>query len=170
VAASPTLEAFHAYIAGEIDGLDGRPERAIEHYDHAIALARSVGSTFVDGIASVGRLSQMVRSGDTSQALDGYRDLIAYWERTGSWAQMWTTLRNLADLLELEGEPDAAAYIRAAAADAPDAPPVGLVEARPSLTAGPVRREGRSHVLEAARQAIGRRLRPRPDGGRGAAL
>jgi predicted ATPase/DNA-binding SARP family transcriptional activator len=166
VAVSPTLEAFHAYIGGEIAGLEAEPNRALAHYDHAIDLARSVGSTFVDGVASVGRLTQIAKSGDTHQALGGYRVLIDYWERTGSWIQQWTTLRNVADLLHQEGELDAATFMRAAAASAPDAPPLPDNENHASPAAdehlsqlvAEATRASRSHVLAIARDAIDRRL------------
>ena len=171
VAVSPTLEAFHAYISGEIAGLEAEPNRAVAHYDHALDLARSVGSTFVDGIASVGRLTQIAKTGDTHQALGGYRELIDYWERTGSWVQQWTTLRNVADLLQQEDEPDVATFLRAAAANAPDAPPPlpdteyhaspGVDKDLSQLVAE-ARTASRGHVLAVARQAIDRRLAARP--------
>jgi tetratricopeptide (TPR) repeat protein len=166
IAVSPTLEAFHAYIHGEIAGLEAKPAAAIAHYDHAIDLARSVRSTFVEGIAAVGRLSQMVKTGGALRALAGYRDLVDYWERTGSWVQQWTTLRNVADLLHQADEPDAATFLRAAAAAAPDAPPVPTA-ADPSSSASDERRSelvseathaSRSRVLAVAREAIDRLL------------
>jgi len=168
-AVSPTLEAFHAYIRGEIAGLEAESAAAIAHYDHAIDLARSVGCTFVEGIAAVGRLSQMVKTGCTLQALAGYRDLIDYWERTGSWVQQWTTLRNVADLLQQEDEPNAATFLRAAAAAAPDAPP-DPTAADPSTSASDEKRSelvyeathaSRTRVLAVSREAIDRLLAAR---------
>ncbi len=50
--------------------------------------------------------------------------MIRYWQRTGSWTQQWTTLRNGAELLAQCGR-DADAALLLAAADAdPDAPAV----------------------------------------------
>lgn len=166
-AVSPTLEAFHTYIRGEIASLEAEPHRALTHYDHAIELARSVGSTFVEGIAAVGRLSQLAKTGDTGQALGGYRDLIDYWDRTGSWVQQWTTLRNVADLLQHEGEADAATFLRTAAAAAPDAPSLTNAGNDTPLAAdnnqlvAQAASASRSDVLAVARQAINRRLAAR---------
>ena len=55
----------------------------------------------------------------------GYRDLIDYWERTGSWIQQWTTLRNLARLLHTLGDHETALLLEDAADHAPDAAAVG---------------------------------------------
>ena len=59
-ATSPTLRGFAAYVACEIDSASGRREQAEEHYARAIDLARSSGATFLDGIATVGLLTQRV--------------------------------------------------------------------------------------------------------------
>ncbi|MGH9243074.1 MAG: hypothetical protein ACRD29_01905 [Acidimicrobiales bacterium] len=169
VALSPTLEAFHAYIGGEIAGLEAEPHRALAHYDRAIELARSVRSTFVEGIAAVGRLSQIAKT-DAGQALGGYRDLIDYWERTGSWVQQWTTLRNIADLLQQEGEADAAMFLRASAAAAPDAPALPDVgndtplAAHESQLVAEARGATRNEVLSVARAVIDRHLAARLEG------
>ncbi len=158
IARSPTLRAFHSYVAGEIDALAGRNEAAVAHYTAAIDLARPVGSTFVDGIASVGLLSAYARAGRTADALDGYRNLIDYWERTGAWVQQWTTLRNLADLLSACGDAESATFLRAAAAHAPDAPPVP--DADRAASGVRVHRDAasasRERVLQVARLAIDR--------------
>lgn len=122
VARCPTFDAFQHYVAAEIDALNGHRDEALARYDAAIETAKTVGSSFVQGIASVGRLSNLADAGDTSRALAGYAELIAYWERTGSWVQQWVTLRNLADLLRSIGDNAPATLLRAAAARAADAP------------------------------------------------
>lgn len=161
VAASPTLRAFHAYVDAEIEALAEDRDRAVTSYETAIALARSVGSTFLQGVASVGRLSQFAATGRTTDALRGYRELIDYWHRTGSWVQQWTTLRNLADVLDSLGHSEPALILRHAAAGAPDAPPAPR-EAPP----GDLDREalerlyataasaGRDAIVQIARDAI----------------
>ena len=163
VVASPTFEAFHAYITGEIEALAGHRDHALAHYEVSIERARSVGSTFVAGIAAVGRLSHISAAGDTERALLGYRELIDYWARTGSWVQQWTTLRNLADLLDEVGVRQPALFLRAAAARAPDAPAAPAADepidddhdahtvARLRTDAG---NASRNHVLQVARDAI----------------
>ena len=156
VATSPTFDAFHLYITGEIEALAGHRDHALTHYEASIDRARSVGSTFVQGIAAVGLLSQLTATGETARALLGYRDLVDYWERTGSWVQQWTTLRNLADVLEELGGSEAAFFLRAAAARAPDAPPAPTPDEPHSP--GPRRSDHRS----ATRRRRVRQPKPRP--------
>jgi predicted ATPase/DNA-binding SARP family transcriptional activator len=164
-APSPTLRSFNHYVAGEIEALRGAPGIAEEHYREAIALARTSGATFAEGLASVGLTTLHARSGRVLDALVGYAALVEYWATTGSWIQQWTTLRNLADLLASLGDPECAEFLRAAADHAPDAPPVDSDRA-PSLGHVPVERAAevradattasRSHVLGTARSAIER--------------
>jgi hypothetical protein len=83
--------------------------------------------------------------------LRGYRDVVDYFARTGSWSHLWTTLRNLAELLRELGDPEPAALLDAAADQARDAPrPV------PSHPPAP----GRAQVLDVALRAIERHLGP----------
>ena len=124
IAVSPTLQGFHAYVAGEIDALSGRTDRAEDHYRRASTLSCASGATFLEAIASVGRLTALASAGRIAEALDGYGALIDYWVRTGGWIQQWTTLRNLARLLRTVGDHETAVYLEAAADHAPDAPPV----------------------------------------------
>ncbi len=163
IATSPTLIAFSEYIAGEIDSTTGRGDRAERHYAHAIDLARTAGATFLEGIATVGRLSLLAHSNRIGEALRGYDEVINYWARTGNWIQQWTTLRNLAALLHDLGEHEPATALINAAEHAPDAPLVGdagshrpIVMAPSDATAAPPL--GRTQVLQVARQAINRSL------------
>lgn len=165
ISASPTLEGFHHYVAGEIEALTARPDRAEDEYERAIALARHSGATLVEGIASVGLLTIRANVGRVADALDGYGDLIEYWERTGGWVQQWTTLRNLARLLHSLGEAETALFLDAAADHAPDAPPTSDNGDANRYNLSVVRAAGiradaavasRAAVLEIARQAIAR--------------
>ncbi len=47
--------------------------------------------------------------------------MVRYWERTSSWTQQWTTLRNVAELLTRSGRYGDAALLLAAADADPDA-------------------------------------------------
>jgi len=165
IAVSPTLEGFHGYVAGEIDALAGDADRAEEHYERAITLARSSGATFVGGIASVGLLTVYAGAGRIADALGGYRDLVDYWERTGGGVQQWTTLRNLARLLHTLGDVETALLLDTAAACAPDASPVGdgsgsstydLPADRVANIRAAAATAGRARVLDIARRAIAR--------------
>jgi predicted ATPase/DNA-binding SARP family transcriptional activator/tetratricopeptide (TPR) repeat protein len=173
VATSPTLQAFHHYVAGEIDNAGGHADRAEKHYAQAVDLARASGASLVVGLASVGLLTLRADAGRIDEVLDGYRELIDHWERWGSWNQQWTTLRNLASLLHRCGDVETAVFLEAAADHAPDAPPVSdIVWNRSKVAQLPVlppeesvrilseaAASSRTRVLEVARQAIDR-LRP----------
>ena len=93
----PSYRAFALYTAAEMAaGPD--PEAAADLYGQAITLARSVGATFVEGVASVGLVRAVGRQRPRPRrALEGYRTLLPAWRRSGHWTQVWTTLRNLAD-------------------------------------------------------------------------
>jgi hypothetical protein len=77
--------------------------------------------------------------------------VIDYFARTGNWTNVWTTLRNLADLLRRLGDDAPAAVIDAADA-APDAP-------APHRQPDPdVPVPGRAAALDLARAAVERNL------------
>lgn len=163
-ATAQTMLSWGAYVAGEIDSSTGHSDAAEQHYLRAIEPARSSGATFMAGIATVGLLAERARAGRVRDALNGYRDVIDYFARTGNWTHQWTTLRNLADLLRRLGDDDAAALLDDAADDAPDAPAVDRDahterEPRPHRPAqATVAR--RAAVLDVARRAIERHLAP----------
>lgn len=151
----PTLRAYVRYIEGELANLGGDPEAAKGAYREAIAGARSVGASFIGGIASVGLVTAQTAAGDVADALDGYRELLDLWERTGAWTQQWTTLRNLASLLEQLGDGPTADLLRAAADRAPEAASVAGTERSP-LADPAAAAENRATALRAAREAITR--------------
>ncbi|MCW6008362.1 winged helix-turn-helix domain-containing protein [Micromonospora sp. CPCC 205371] len=160
-AASPTMLAWHAYVAGEIDSSTGHHADAERQYQRAVDLARDSGATFLVGVASVGLLAVRARTGRVDDALRGYRDVIEYFARTGNWTHQWTTLRNLADLLRRLGDEEPAQQLDAAADAAPDAPAVDGADrlGRPHIPSAPV--PARATVLDIARGAIARNLTDR---------
>ena len=123
-AVSPSMRAWSAYVAGEIESVAGHAEAAERHYRRAVDLARGSGATFLVGVATVGLLALHGTAGRVGEALHGYRDVVDYFARTGNWPHLWPALRNLADLLRRIGDPDPAAVLDAAADHAPDAPAV----------------------------------------------
>ncbi|MFF4399756.1 BTAD domain-containing putative transcriptional regulator [Streptomyces sp. NPDC001480] len=153
-AVSPSMRAWGAYVAGEIENLAGHHELAERHYVEAVDLACASGATFLVGVSTVGLLSVRAARGRVHEALEGYRDVIGYFARTGNWTHLWTTLRNLAGLLRDLGDDEPASLIDAAADRAPDAP---AVPGSPR-TAAPRPVPGRTAVLEVAQQAIERSL------------
>jgi predicted ATPase/DNA-binding SARP family transcriptional activator len=156
-AVSPTMLAWGAYVAGEIDSRAGQTELAEQYYARAIELARASGATFLVGVATVGLLSVRAAAGHLHEALTGYRDVIDYFARTGNWTHQWTTLRNLATLLRRLGDDEPAALLDTAADSAPDAPATGAQPPR-AAPAPPTPSPSRPAVLEVARQAIQRNL------------
>jgi tetratricopeptide (TPR) repeat protein len=108
--------AFTHYVAGEFSEDD-----AETHFGEAISLAQRAGANFVEGVARVGLSSRHARAGRDEAALRGFDEVIRYWRGTGNWTQQWTTLRNLAVLLERRGDPDTAALIVASASVAAEA-------------------------------------------------
>jgi len=159
-AVSPTMLAWGAYVAGEIDSLAGHREPAEQHYVRAVDLARSSGATFLVGVATVGLLAVRAAAGRVQDSLRGYRQVIDYFARTGNWTHLWATLRNLADLLRRLGDHGPATILDAAADQAPDAPAVNRSldgRANPSIVStAPV--PSRAEVLAVARQAIEQNL------------
>jgi hypothetical protein len=94
----PTAIAWAAYVSGEVEATAGEPS-ARAWMERAVATADAVGSTFTHGVASVTLCSLLAREGDVAGAMAGYRDLITHWLRSGSWTQLWTTVRNALMLL-----------------------------------------------------------------------
>ena len=175
-ASSPTDVAFHHYTAGEIDNRAGAWTTAQDHYRHALHLSRISGATFIHNVAAVGLVSVQAAAGEVPTALNGYRELIDHWERTGGWIQQWTTLRNLADLLDLLEDRSAAAFLRGAA-DANDSANTNCPYSTDDATNGQIDAGGvasaprtRTQALDVARQSISRHLDDRTrTSGRGAA-
>ncbi|GAA4684668.1 hypothetical protein GCM10023215_19440 [Pseudonocardia yuanmonensis] len=162
-AVSPSMRSWAAYVAGEIEGLAGDLAAAEAHYRTALRLARGAGATFLAGVASVGLLAVLARAGRVHDALRGYTQVIDGFARTGNWTHLWTTLRNLADLLRTLDDDRTADLIDAAADRAPDAPAVAGV--RPVRSPdGPV--PDRAEVLRLARAAVVRAVQPGTSGER----
>ncbi|MBN2624860.1 MAG: winged helix-turn-helix domain-containing protein [Acidimicrobiales bacterium] len=137
---SPTEVALCRYAWGEFVGPD---PAALLEYEEAIALASGVGATFVASISRVGLASTLTANGHHRRAADEFDAVIRYWRTTGNWTQQWTTLRNVADLLDALGRQPAAERIRLAAAEAPAAAvpepgaavgSIGATDARPAGT------------------------------------
>ena len=131
---APSARALALYTAAEmLAGED--PEAAAERYGEAIALAAACNAEFVEGVAQVGLVRLWAAGGRDRQALAGYRTLLESWRRSGHWAQLWTTLRNLADPLARTGQAETAAMVLAAADAAAEAPLVSVPAVAAGLTA-----------------------------------
>ncbi|CUR56174.1 putative ATPase [metagenome] len=121
--------AFAVYVDGEITALeDGHA--AAPAYQAAIAEARSVGASFVAGVASVALATARTVGGDRAAAAAAFAELLEIWHRTGQAPQLWTTARNAAALLLAEGHPREATLLVTFADRSPDAAAVdeGIAE------------------------------------------
>ena len=127
------------------------------HYREALRLSELSGAAFFHALTKVGLVSVHAASGDTQAALRGYGELIDYWERTGGWTQQWTTLRNLADLLDQLEDHDCAAMLRRAADEAPEAASTAAVSTSEAATAD----GGGSRTRPAAAAGFAPRASPR---------
>ena len=156
----PSVRGFGLYVLAEIDSAAGRWADAEDRYERAIALARGAGATFIVAVATVGLQSVRANSGRVTEALRGYREVVDYFAGTGNWTHLWTTLRNLAELLRRLDDHEPAAVLDAAADRAPDAPAAGPSAAGESAPTSvpPVVRTSRAEVLATARRAIERHL------------
>lgn len=123
--------AFTAYVEGELRAA-ADPEAALPFYLEAVDGARAVGSTFVEGVASVALASARTRLGDLPGAAEGFGYLLDSWQRTGQLTQLWTTARNAAGLLAEAGHRRTAALLLLVADRQPGAAAVGPAIARHS--------------------------------------
>jgi tetratricopeptide (TPR) repeat protein len=78
---------------GNGDFLDAR-----HHLQQAVALAKSAGSRFVDGLSRVALATLDARHGDTTVALGHYEQAIREWQQAGAWTPLWVTTRTLVEL------------------------------------------------------------------------
>ncbi len=157
----PSGRSWHHYAAGEIEKAAGNWAEAQRHYEECIRLSEQSGATFLHGVAAVGLVTAQASAGELDKALVGYAELIGRFERTGAWVQQWTTLRNLADLLDRLHDQKTATALRAAAEAAADASapqPVTAQDTRPDRKS-PAAAISREQVLLTARDAIERHLK-----------
>ena len=119
----PSATAWGLYMFGEVL-LDRDPPRALALLDESHALATSVGSAFLTGIAGTSATTLRARHGDPETALRAFPALIDHWQRAGNWTQQWTMLRSLVTTLARLGRDESAAVLYGAMNASPTAPPV----------------------------------------------
>jgi predicted ATPase/DNA-binding SARP family transcriptional activator len=141
----PSATAWGLYALGEVL-LDDDPHRALALLDESHALAASVGSTFLTGVAGTSATTLRARHGDPAEALGRFPDLIDLWERVGNWTQQWTMLRSLVTTLARLGRDEPAAVLYGALTASPTAPPLYGAD-----------RERLSHVMATVEQRAARR-------------
>ena len=122
---SPSALALVSWVSGEI-AIGTSPGQARYHLQRAVALAKSAGSRFVDGLSRVSLATLDARHGDAAVALGHYERAIREWQQAGAWTPLWVTLRTLVELLARAGAwNDAAALYGAVTAASNGAPPFG---------------------------------------------
>lgn len=94
----PYIVAAFQYVSGETARIAGSPT-AIEALERAVATCVEHDLYFTLGISRVSLVSLWAAAGETEKAAQGYAELVEQWLRSGSWPQMWITLRNAAELL-----------------------------------------------------------------------
>ena len=79
-------------------------DQARAHLHRSIALARSAGTDFIEGLAITALAGLDVRFGRPEAAFAGLHECIDHWERAGMWKQQWwLTLRMLIEALSDAG-------------------------------------------------------------------
>ena len=117
------MAGFCDYVGGEIR-MDTSPAEALPRLVAARDAARSVGNSYLAAIAGLSALSCGARIGDPAESLHGYAELLDYFDRTGSPAQQWTTVRTLIEALTRLGHDEPAAVLSGALAASPAALPL----------------------------------------------
>jgi predicted ATPase/DNA-binding SARP family transcriptional activator len=112
-ARNPTVQAFCDYVGGEIR-IDTDPAKALPLLERARDIGRLVGNRYLSAIAGVSAVSCAARIGNPAQAVGGYTELLDYFDRTGSRAQQWTTIRTLIETLTRLGRDEDAAILHGA--------------------------------------------------------
>ncbi len=107
-------------VKGEVARVAGTGT-AREEFEAAVDVAHQHDLAYSFGIAQVPLVTILEAEGDTVGAAEGYRELIELFLRSGTWTQIWTTLRNAVGLIGTIS-PATALLIRAAADRAPTAP------------------------------------------------
>lgn len=110
-AGGPTARSLALYFEAEVAAASGRDAAVAEDLRSAIELASSVGSRFVVALARVTLGSVVARGPDAGAAFEHLEHAIAEWQRSGTWASMWITLRALTDFVARAGDPRDAAVL-----------------------------------------------------------
>jgi hypothetical protein len=156
VSGSPIAIAWSCYAAGEIR-LDDQPDEALGFLERALDAAAAVGERMAFGAAQLSALSLRCREHVEDRDVAAYHELIQHWLRLGAWLPLWTTVRNLAELLVRRGDDRHAARLLGAAQASPTSAPAYGAQAR-RLDAAAAEARSRLGSEFDAEVAAGRRL------------
>ncbi|MDN5794329.1 MAG: hypothetical protein L0H79_01090 [Intrasporangium sp.] len=129
--------AFALYASGEIEARED-PERGAAQFREAAAEADRIGAAQVSQVARLALFAVLVRRDRHDEALHLVVPLLRDVLRSGTWPQVWTSLRVAAELLSERGRREDAVLLLSAADAAPSAPPLvgDDVSRYATLTAG----------------------------------
>jgi tetratricopeptide (TPR) repeat protein len=139
-ARNPTIQAFCDYVGGELR-IDTDPAEALPLLERARDIGRVIGNRYLTAIAGVSAVSCAARIGNRGHAVSDYTELLDHFDRTGSRAQQWTTIRTLIEALTRLGRDEPAAILHGALTASPSAPPligpdsIRMLDAATTLTA-----------------------------------
>jgi predicted ATPase/DNA-binding SARP family transcriptional activator len=115
--------AFATYAMGEVRLLED-PAAAVEILELAVTQAEAGRAAQIAEVASIALVSALVRLNRHDRALQAFPELLQQLRRRSGWPQLWTSLRILAEMLEVLGRPHDAALLLASASLDPAAPQV----------------------------------------------
>jgi predicted ATPase/DNA-binding SARP family transcriptional activator len=121
--ATPSIQGFCSYVAGELR-IDADPAAALPLLEHARDIGRGLGNRYLVAIAGVSAVSCAARIGHPAHNLGDYAELLEHFDRTGSRAQQWTTIRTLIETLARQAAPEVAATLYGALTASQGAPPL----------------------------------------------
>ncbi len=152
---SPSQLAWAHYGSGEAHrSVD--PAAALDHFNRAVTLGRSVGNDFVAGVALLSISDVRAEHGEAGVALATFGQIVEHWSARGDWTHQLTTLRNLVVLLARIGAHDEAAQLAGACSANSDAPPFGSAADRLAEAQSEVRRSlGEAEYRRAVGQGQG---------------
>ena len=109
---NPSTRAFLEYVAGEIRVETAPAEALPSPRAQSRPCSSQAGNRFITGIAGVSALSCRGPSRRGRTALAGFGELLDIFHRSGSWPQLWTTVRRLVEtLVQLERYEEAAVIL-----------------------------------------------------------
>jgi len=120
---NPTVQGFCDYVGGEIR-IDTEPTEALPLLERARNSGRLLGNRYLSAIAGVSAVSCAARLRGPAQAVGGYAELLDYFDRAGSRAQQWTTIRTLVETLTRLARDEQAAILHGALVASGSAPPL----------------------------------------------
>lgn len=107
------------------------PDRALQLFDEAAALAASVRNLWWYGIALMEAASTRAVHGEPAEAATAFIDVLDHWDRVGDWSQQWLNLRYVTRFFVRVGADDDALALHRSLVTAGKDSPLNDAEADP---------------------------------------